>query len=133
LENVLTIAKEFTEGKLITVFGCGGDRDKSKRPLMGNIALEKSDYVVVTSDNPRTEVPETIIKEIVVDYVEGGPFEIHVDRTEAIAAAIAMAKAGDTVVIAGKGHETYQILGTEKIDFDDQLIAQEYLALKGEQ
>lgn len=133
LENVLRIAKEFTEGNLITVFGCGGDRDKAKRPLMGNIALNESDYVIVTSDNPRTEVPEEIIKDIVTDYPQRGAYEIHVDRKEGIAAAVNRAKLGDTIVIAGKGHETYQILGTTKIDFDDRLIAKEYLALKGEQ
>jgi UDP-N-acetylmuramoyl-L-alanyl-D-glutamate--2,6-diaminopimelate ligase len=132
LENVLKIAKEFTDGKLITVFGCGGDRDKTKRPLMGNIALGESDYAVVTSDNPRTEVPEDIIKDIIIDYPPKGSYEVKVDRKEAIAFAIEYAQKGDTIVIAGKGHETYQILGKEKVDFDDRLIAQEYLAIKGE-
>jgi UDP-N-acetylmuramoyl-L-alanyl-D-glutamate--2,6-diaminopimelate ligase len=133
LENVLRIAKEFTEGRLITVFGCGGDRDKSKRPLMGGIALAESDYVVVTSDNPRTEVARSIIEDIIVDYPQDGPYQVYENREDGIAAAIAYAQAGDTVVIAGKGHETYQILGTEKIDFDDRLVARKYLALKGEQ
>lgn len=133
LENVLRIAKEFTKGRLIVVFGCGGDRDKSKRPLMGNIALAESDYAIVTSDNPRTEVAEKIIEDIIVDYPNEGPYAIHVDRKAAIAAAIEFAKENDTVVIAGKGHESYQILGKEKIDFDDRLVALEYLAIKGEQ
>ncbi len=133
LKNVLSIAREFTSGDVITVFGCGGDRDKTKRPLMGNIALEGSDYVIVTSDNPRTEVPETIIKDIIINYPEQGSYEVHVDRREAIAAAINRGRTGDTIVIAGKGHETYQIIGTIKSDFDDRLVAKEYLAFKGEQ
>lgn len=132
LKNVLAIAKEFTEGRLIVVFGCGGDRDKTKRPLMGKIALEGADYVVVTSDNPRTEVASDIIKDIIVDYSKTGDFTVIEDRKEAIEKAIDMATSGDTVVIAGKGHETYQILGTEKIDFDDRLIAKDALALKGD-
>lgn len=132
LENVLAIAKEFTEGRLIVVFGCGGDRDKSKRPLMGQIALTLSDYVVVTSDNPRTENPKSIIEEILQDYPSEGPYTVQVDRKKAIGMAIDLAKNGDTVVIAGKGHETYQIIGTEKIDFDDRIIAKEFLAIKGE-
>jgi UDP-N-acetylmuramoyl-L-alanyl-D-glutamate--2,6-diaminopimelate ligase len=132
LENVLSIAKEFTEGQLIVVFGCGGDRDKSKRPLMGQIAQEGADYVVVTSDNPRTEVPEEILADILTAFPEVGPYQVNVDRKEAIEAAIALAKPKDTVVIAGKGHETYQIIGTEKIDFDDRKIAAEFLATKGE-
>jgi len=133
LKNVLEIAREFTEGDVITVFGCGGDRDKTKRPLMGNIALETSDYVVVTSDNPRTEVPEKIIEDVVEDYPRTDDYSICVDRREAIGKAIEKAKPGDTVIIAGKGHETYQILGTEKVDFDDRLVAKEFLALKGDQ
>jgi len=132
LKNVLQIANEFTDGRVITVFGCGGDRDKGKRPLMGGIALEESDYVVVTSDNPRTEDPDAIIKDIIVNYPQEGTYEVFSDRRQGIAAAIAYAKVGDTIVIAGKGHETYQILGKKKIAFDDRLIAQEYLALKGE-
>lgn len=132
LKNVLSIAKEFTEGDVISVFGCGGDRDKKKRPLMGNIALEGADYVVVTSDNPRTERANEIIKDILVDFPEEGPYEVHVDRRAGIKAAINRAKSGDTIIIAGKGHETYQIIGTTKSDFDDRLIAQEYLAIKGE-
>lgn len=132
LKNVLSIAQEFTKGDVISVFGCGGDRDKTKRPLMGNIALEGADYVVVTSDNPRTEVPSEIIQDILVDYPLDGPYEVHVDRRAGIEAAINKAKPGDTVIIAGKGHETYQIIGKTKTDFDDRLIAQEYLAIKGE-
>ncbi|HHV64763.1 MAG TPA: UDP-N-acetylmuramoyl-L-alanyl-D-glutamate--2,6-diaminopimelate ligase [Peptococcaceae bacterium] len=119
LKNVLSTAREITSGRLITVFGCGGDRDRTKRPLMGEAAGRLSDYVVVTSDNPRTEEPMKIIEDILpgigqVDY------RVIVDRREAINHACSVARPGDTVLIAGKGHEDYQIIGTEKIHFDDR-------------
>jgi len=119
LENVLSTAREITRGRLITVFGCGGDRDRTKRPLMGEVAARLSDYVVVTSDNPRTEDPESIIKDILPGIGEI-KYDIISDRHRAILHAISVSQPGDTIVIAGKGHEDYQIIGTEKIHFDDR-------------
>ena len=116
-----------TEGKTIVVFGCGGDRDSGKRPIMGRAALA-ADYAVVTSDNPRTEDPNAIIEDIVTGMGEGTDhFEVVPDRREAIARAIAVAKSGDAILIAGKGHEDYQIIGTEKHHFDDREVAAEEL------
>ncbi|MEO1672227.1 MAG: cyanophycin synthetase, partial [Cyanobacteria bacterium J06631_2] len=120
LENLLKASRPFISGKMICVFGCGGDRDRTKRPLMGKIAAQLADVAVVTSDNPRTENPEQILKDVVAgipDTVE--PIVIG-DRAKAIATAIKNAQPGDGVLIAGKGHEDYQILGTEKIHFDDR-------------
>ncbi|MGB3297653.1 MAG: UDP-N-acetylmuramoyl-L-alanyl-D-glutamate--2,6-diaminopimelate ligase [Phormidesmis sp.] len=121
LENALRAARPFVAGDLICVFGCGGDRDRTKRPQMGRIAYEGADWVIVTSDNPRTENPEQILKDVVAGI--DGPLEadqVIGDRAQAIRSAILNAKAGDGIVIAGKGHEDYQILGTEKIHFDDR-------------
>ena len=126
LENILKTAQEIRRGKIITVFGCGGDRDKLKRPIMGRIAAKYSDTVIVTSDNPRTEDPETIVAEVaegVKEIADAGAdisYEIIVSRHDAILRAIAMAEAGDMVVIAGKGHEDYQILADRTIHFDDR-------------
>lgn len=128
LDNVLKTAREFTKGRLITVFGCGGDRDKGKRPKMGEISAVHSDFVVVTSDNPRTEEPEQIIREILVG-VSGVEYTAMVNRREAIESACRIAKPGDTVLIAGKGHEDYQIIGKEVFPFDDREVAKE--ALRG--
>ena len=121
LENALKAARPFIAGELICVFGCGGDRDRTKRPKMGRIAYEQSDRAIVTSDNPRTENPEQILQDVVAG-IEGPLAEEQVicDRAEAIRSAILLAKPGDGIVIAGKGHEDYQILGTEKIHFDDR-------------
>jgi UDP-N-acetylmuramoyl-L-alanyl-D-glutamate--2,6-diaminopimelate ligase len=135
LERVLTFAREFAAGRVIAVFGCGGDRDRGKRPLMGEAAARLSDLVFVTSDNPRSEDPLTILAEIEVGVkkVSGG-FERHVtmqDRREAIASALARAQPGDLVVIAGKGHETYQILRDRTLPFDDRVIVREALAALG--
>ena len=108
------------------MFGCGGDRDKTKRPIMGRIAAEMSDAVILTSDNPRTEDPLEIINEVDVGVKEKigvKPYEKIADRQEAIFVAIAMAQPGDTVVIAGKGHENYQILKDKTIHFDDREMA----------
>ncbi len=120
LENLLKAARPFISGKMICVFGCGGDRDRTKRPLMGKIVAELADVAVVTSDNPRTENPDQILK----DIVAGIPLTVEPlvikDRAQAIATAIKQAQSGDGVLIAGKGHEDYQILGTEKIHFDDR-------------
>ena len=128
LVNVVRTARDFTKGKLITVFGCGGDRDRGKRPLMGEAASQWSDFVIVTSDNPRTEDPDQIIQEI-LSGVSGVDYVALRDRREAIWSACRMAKAGDTILIAGKGHETYQIFGTEVHPFDDREVARE--ALRG--
>jgi len=127
LENLLKAARPFIKGRIICVFGCGGDRDRTKRPKMGKIAAELSDVPVVTSDNPRTEDPERILQ----DILEGIPSTIEPrvisDRATAIHHAILEAQPGDGVLIAGKGHEDYQILGTEKIHFDDREQAREAL------
>jgi len=126
LERVLTTARKLTKGKLITIFGCGGDRDKTKRPIMGDMATSLSDYAFVTSDNPRTEDPMQIISNI-LEGTKDGQYEVIPDRRSAIQKAIEIAKKGDFVVIAGKGHENYQIIGTNKIHFDDKEVACEFL------
>lgn len=109
LENILTTVRDFTRERVICLFGCGGDRDRTKRPMMGAIAAALSDFVVVTSDNPRTEEPEAIIDDILEGMQEGGaPYAVEPDRRAAIRYALRLARPGDTVVLAGKGHETYQ-------------------------
>ena len=120
LENLLLSARPFISGKLICVFGCGGDRDRTKRPQMGQIAAQLADRVVVTSDNPRTEDPERILQDILAGIPQTVRPEVVCDRATAIHTAILQASPGDGVLIAGKGHEDYQILGTEKIHFDDR-------------
>ncbi|MCO1601246.1 UDP-N-acetylmuramoyl-L-alanyl-D-glutamate--2,6-diaminopimelate ligase [Desulfosporosinus nitroreducens] len=128
LENVVRTARDFTAGRLLTVFGCGGDRDRTKRPLMGKVASQGSNFLFVTSDNPRTEDPDRIIEEIITG-VSGADYVTLRDRREAIWRACYLAKPGDTILIAGKGHETYQIFGTEVHPFDDREVARE--ALRG--
>ncbi|MEN9517818.1 MAG: hypothetical protein RLZZ381_406, partial [Cyanobacteriota bacterium] len=120
LKNLLKAARPFITGKMICVFGCGGDRDRTKRPLMGKIAAQLADLAVVTSDNPRTENPEQILKDVVAGIPDNVKPLVIGDRATAIATAIKNAQPGDGVLIAGKGHEDYQILGTEKIHFDDR-------------
>ncbi|MGN1329217.1 MAG: UDP-N-acetylmuramoyl-L-alanyl-D-glutamate--2,6-diaminopimelate ligase [Eubacterium sp.] len=129
LENIITSLKEIAKGRVVTLFGCGGDRDKTKRPKMGKIAAELSDFCVVTSDNPRSENPSEIIKDILVG-MEGinTPYEVVENRKEAIAFAIKNAKKDDIVLLAGKGHETYQILPTGTIHFDEREVVAEILA-----
>lgn len=129
LQNVLTTLKPLCKGRLIVVFGCGGDRDKTKRPRMANVAQRLADMVIVTSDNPRTERPEAIIEDIVAGFRSGTSeaIEIEADRRKAIERAIQKACKDDVVLIAGKGHETYQIIGTEKIHFSDKEVAQQCL------
>lgn len=127
LENLLKAARPFISGKMICVFGCGGDRDRSKRPIMGRIAAGGADLVVVTSDNPRTENPEQILADILSGIPDDIQPIVEGDRASAIKKAITMAKSGDGVLIAGKGHEDYQILGTEKIHFDDREEARKAL------
>ena len=124
LEQVLQLVRAETTGRLITVFGCGGDRDPGKRPLMGQVATRLSDYTIITSDNPRTEDPQRIIDEIITGVHSAADYVTLPDRQEAIAHAIAMAQPWDTVVIAGKGHEDYQILGQTRRHFDDCEVAQ---------
>jgi len=129
LENILKSSRAITPGKLISVFGCGGDRDRTKRPKMGKISANLADLTIITSDNPRTESPAAIIEEIEkgVLEVENSIYLKEVDRKKAIIKALSMAKPGDTVVIAGKGHEDYQIIGTTKYPFDDREIARKIL------
>ncbi len=128
LENILNTAKEFAKGNIITVFGCGGDRDTTKRPLMGAISQKLSDICIVTSDNPRTEDPNLIIEDILEGLDKNNEnYKVIVDRKEAIEEAIKMAKPEDVVIIAGKGHENYQIIGKVKHHFDDKEIAIEVL------
>jgi UDP-N-acetylmuramoyl-L-alanyl-D-glutamate--2,6-diaminopimelate ligase len=128
LLNTLKTARELTSGEIITVFGCGGDRDKTKRKPMGEVAGEFSDRVIITSDNPRNEDPLQIISEIEAGVREKNEsYRVCSDRRDAIYAAIAAAKPGDVVIIAGKGHETYQIVGGNKFHFDDREVASEAL------
>jgi UDP-N-acetylmuramoyl-L-alanyl-D-glutamate--2,6-diaminopimelate ligase len=127
LENVLKTAREFTTGRLITVFGCGGDRDKTKRPVMGGIGARLSDFSVITSDNPRTEEPTAIIENILQGVPQKESVIVEADRKEAIRKAIELAQPGDTVVIAGKGHEDYQIFKDKTIHFDDREVAREFI------
>jgi UDP-N-acetylmuramoyl-L-alanyl-D-glutamate--2,6-diaminopimelate ligase len=131
LERALATPRPLPAGRLVVVFGCGGDRDKGKRPVMGRIAAELADVVVVTSDNPRTEDPEAIIEEI-----ERGMGEVaHVripDRLTAIHTALEQARPGDTLLLAGKGHEDYQILGTEKVPFDEREIVRRAVGAAGD-
>jgi UDP-N-acetylmuramoyl-L-alanyl-D-glutamate--2,6-diaminopimelate ligase len=121
LERALGALRPLTPGRLVVVFGCGGDRDRGKRSVMGRIAVTLADIAVITSDNPRTEDPERIM-----DDVEQGmgaaPHQRQADRREAIAAALRVAAPGDTVLLAGKGHETYQVIGAEKVPFDEREI-----------
>jgi UDP-N-acetylmuramoyl-L-alanyl-D-glutamate--2,6-diaminopimelate ligase len=131
LLNVLRTAREVTRGKIITVFGCGGDRDRSKRAPMGEAAGSLSDVVILTSDNPRTEDPEQILADAEMGIKETGkPYRKIADRREAIHQAISEARSSDLVLIAGKGHEDYQILGREVFHFDDKEVAREALAQK---
>ena len=132
LERVLQSAREITPGRLIVLFGCGGDRDRTKRPLMGEIAIKGSDFVVVSSDNPRSEDPLAILAEVEVGVrsaggIEGTNYQKIADRREAIRYALEMASPGDTVLLAGKGHEAYQIIGNQSLPFDERLVARELL------
>lgn len=134
LENVLAHARELTKGRVIAVFGCGGDRDRAKRPLMGKAAASLADVAIVTSDNPRTEDPQAIIAEILPGvqgtakpFADGRGYEVIADRRLAIGRAVELARAGDVVVVAGKGHEDYQIVGTTKHHFDDREVLREML------
>jgi UDP-N-acetylmuramoyl-L-alanyl-D-glutamate--2,6-diaminopimelate ligase len=131
LVRLLTAAQALRTHRIITLFGCGGDRDRGKRPKMGRAAVEYSDVVVLTSDNPRTEDPIAILQEVEVGVREALQRRSHVeyhlvpDRRDAIGMAMRLARSGDIVLIAGKGHEDYQIIGTKKIHFDDREVARE--------
>jgi UDP-N-acetylmuramoyl-L-alanyl-D-glutamate--2,6-diaminopimelate ligase len=127
LANLLSNLKSLTAGKLIAVFGCGGDRDKTKRPEMARAATALADHTVITSDNPRSEDPGSIIEDIVKGVVRDAEYSIEPDRKKAIESAIGMAAGGDIVVIAGKGHEDYQILRDGTIAFDDRRVTEEVL------
>jgi UDP-N-acetylmuramoyl-L-alanyl-D-glutamate--2,6-diaminopimelate ligase len=127
LESALAACRPFTTGRLICVFGCGGDRDRSKRPLMGAIAARLADQVVVTSDNPRTEDPGRILNDVVAGIPAEARAQMEPDRAAAIALAIGAAGPDDLVLIAGTGHEDYQILGTTKVHFDDREEAEKAL------
>ena len=130
LENVLRLAREVTTGRLICVFGCGGDRDRSKRPLMGAIAAGLADLILVTSDNPRTEDPEAIIAEILDGIRSRTPNVLVIaDRRSAIRQALDLARERDLVLLAGKGHETYQEVGTRRFPFDERQVVREALCL----
>ncbi len=128
LKNILSTFKECNKNRLIVLFGCGGDRDRTKRAIMGTIAVRKSDFVIVTSDNPRTEDPKAIINDI-LEGTQGAPVPVTVieNRIEAIKYAISIAKKDDIIVLAGKGHETYQILKDETIHLDEREIVKEAL------
>lgn len=126
LENILTTVREFTKGKLICVFGCGGDRDKTKRAIMGKIGTDLSDISLITSDNPRTEDPMQIINDVVQGIVRHN-FEVIENRRSAIKRSIEIASAGDVIVIAGKGHEDYQILKNKTIHFDEREVISEII------
>jgi len=139
LKNLLETSRPLAAGRIVTVFGCGGDRDKTKRPLMGAVAARLSDLVILTSDNPRSEDPERIIDEIrrgIVPPPDRTPVRGHqptpslavVDRRAAIEKAIRDARSGDLVVIAGKGHEKYQVIGHRSLPFDDVEVARAALA-----
>jgi UDP-N-acetylmuramoyl-L-alanyl-D-glutamate--2,6-diaminopimelate ligase len=128
LRNTIATARELTSNRVITLFGCGGDRDRAKRPLMGQAAAEKSDFVILTSDNPRSEDPLDIINDALVGLRRfDTPHVIEVDRATAIRRAIEQAQPGDVVILAGKGHETYQILKEGRINFDDREVARQLL------
>ena len=131
LKNVLATLKPLCKGKLRVVFGCGGDRDKTKRPRMAKVAEELADYVIVTSDNPRTENPDEIIRDIVTGFENTDTKVIEPDRKRAIELAIEAAEKNDIILIAGKGHEDYQIIGKQKFHFSDKEIVQQCLRKQG--
>jgi UDP-N-acetylmuramoyl-L-alanyl-D-glutamate--2,6-diaminopimelate ligase len=131
LATVLTTVRGVTRGRLIAVFGCGGDRDRGKRPVMAEVGTRLADLSILTTDNPRSEDPEAILAEMVAGVAQGGDYEVVSDRREAIARAIELAQPGDLVVIAGKGHETVQIVGDRRLPFDDREEARLALRAQG--
>ena len=132
LQNILKAVKSYTRGKVISVFGCGGDRDPHKRPIMGEISGKIADYTIITSDNPRTEDPQLIINQIEEGIKKTkGKYEVIVDRKEAIKKAIKIASKADIIVLAGKGHEPYQEINGKKFDFDERKIVKEIIEKRG--
>ena len=128
LENIISTMKGICKGRVITLFGCGGDRDRTKRPIMGEVAARESDFVIVTSDNPRTEEPSAIIDDILVGLVDTKtPYTVIENRREAIKWGLENAQKDDILLLAGKGHETYQVLGKEKIHFDEREVVRDCL------
>ena len=128
LENIISTVKDFAKGRVITLFGCGGDRDNTKRAIMGEIAGKLSDFSIITSDNPRTEDPVKIVNQIEEGMKKtDGEYTVIVDRREAIAWALDNAKKDDVIILAGKGQETYQIIGKEKFDFDERVVVYKHL------
>ena len=129
LQNILQAVKSYTRGRVISVFGCGGDRDTRKRPIMGEISGKIADYTIITSDNPRTENPESIVNEIEEGIKKTkGKYEVIVDRVEAITKAIQMANKTDIIVLAGKGHEPYQEINGVKHPFDERIIVNDIIS-----
>ena len=122
LQNVLDCLQEFKTGRIITVFGCGGDRDKTKRPKMARVCQDHSDIVIVTSDNPRNEDPAAIIRQILAGMTNQENALVEIDRYKAIEKAVDLATSDDIILIAGKGHETYQIFAHKTIEFDDRKV-----------
>ncbi len=136
LENIIKTVKGYAKGRTIVLFGCGGDRDSAKRPIMGRLAMDLADHVIVTSDNPRTEKPEDIVNDILAGVKNSGrktPCDVIVDRRQAIAHALHIAKAGDVVILAGKGHEDYQEIDHVKTHFDEREVVAQALAEKNQQ
>ena len=131
LENILKTVKGFAKGRTVALFGCGGDRDRTKRPIMGKVAAELADFVIVTSDNPRTEDPEAIIADI-LPGLEGTstPYQVICDRVEAIHYCMDHALPGDVIALCGKGHETYQEIDHKKYHMDEREIVADHLAGK---
>ena len=128
LQNILQAVKSYTRGRVISVFGCGGDRDSGKRPIMGEISGRIADFTFITSDNPRTEEPEKIVSEIEEGIKKTkGKYKVVVDRTEAIKEAIKMATKRDIIILAGKGHEPYQEINGEKFPYDERVIVNEII------
>jgi len=129
LRSIIKAARSFTRGRVVTLFGCGGDRDKTKRPMMGAIAVEHSDFAVITSDNPRTEEPSAIIDDILKGIEQAkAPYNVIINRREAINWALENAQQDDILILAGKGHETYQIFGKDKMEFDEREVVAEYFS-----
>ena len=132
LQNILQAAKSYTRGRVISVFGCGGDRDSGKRPIMGEISGKIADYTIVTSDNPRTEDPQKIVDQIEEGIKKTkGKYEVVVDRVEAIEHAIKMANKRDIIILAGKGHEPYQEINGVKHPFDERIIVRNIIEKMG--
>jgi UDP-N-acetylmuramoyl-L-alanyl-D-glutamate--2,6-diaminopimelate ligase len=129
LEKALQAARLHCSGKLWCVFGCGGDRDKGKRPIMGGIAEQYADVVVVTDDNPRTEEPNAIVADILVGMLDAGRAHVVSGRAEAVTNAIMQAQENDVVLVAGKGHEDYQIVGVRRLDYSDRVTTARLLGV----